>query len=247
MDEINAFIDQMVAQANAVLATLPPLEQVATAQELIWPIRQLREVASKFGETVTAMKAKVAESVNKLVDKTKADTKAAVISSGEMLTKEAHTLAVETAKTTAKTEADNAYKEQMATAKKGGEARDQAVADKKIHVAIAAKIGTDIWADEARRTVALAKVTSRLAEVAKTKLTIETHTALVASVVALPFDDAGDATFTQQMAPAIEQAKLAPVTATAAVVPPVVVPNPAIQPPAAGTTTLDPNDKDRFV
>lgn len=254
MDEINQFLDGLIAQANAALAGMPPLEMVATAAELQWPIQRIREIAKSLNETLTTAKQKLADTVSKLKDKVATDTKATLLEKGEVIDKKAHDAALITAKTTGKEEAETAFNQKMDIQTKGAAARDAAVVAKTVLPVIANKIPLEVWADEPKRTHALAKVTFRLGKTTEARLSPETHAEIVASMVTLPFDETGDKTFDQQIAPALAVAKAAPpaaagaagaaATASAAAAT-AGTPNPAIQPPAAGVA--DPNDKDRWV
>lgn len=256
MEDINALLDRIVADANAALAGLPPLEQIAAANELIYPITRLREIGKNLTETIASAKTRLAETVASIKEKAKQHlikdpaARAALItelasSGSDIITKIAHDGAVASAKETGRQDAETAFAQQRDLETKGTAAKQAAVTAKQIAQPVADKIPLTVWADEAQRTVALARVATRMESVKKANLSMEKHADIVAEMVALPFTEEGDKAFTLQMGPALAAASTA---VTASRQGPGTVINPALGVPGGGGGEgKDPNPQHRYL
>lgn len=204
-----AFCAELKAKANAVLATLPPIEQFEANQELSYGIRSVQRYANELKETAENLEGKMNQFATKAEEAAAAAAAATaeatllakVDSNGKPLyIKAAESEGAVTAAVLAKeTEVKTAMTAEFEKKNKISQRRIKLVSDKTLPAIAASNISDAVLgADNA--DAGIEKVKERLARLKKLGLTEANCESLVGQAASLAVDEAGEKAFNASLA-----------------------------------------------
>jgi len=205
LQSFKAFCAELKARANAVLGTLPPIEQHEATSEIAYGIRTLTSCANQLQENATNFEAKLGEFAQKA--EASALEKAAATAEAVLLAKKTedgtaplyikqsdHQTALTAALLAKENEVRTAVQAELNQKAQITEKRKQLVTAKTLP-AVAAEAIPDSVLASADADAQIAKIGTRVVRLQKLGLTPENAAASFAQAASLGLDEAGEASF----------------------------------------------------